>query len=165
MSKFKSKEELLNEIMKERTLLEELLAVIPDSQKTVAVVDGMSVKDFLAHRTEWGEMMNSWYAEAKAGKQPAVPTKKYKWNQLKELNADIHERHKNDSLKKVTTDFKRVHNALFKLISQMSEEELFSKKYYEFTGVSDLATYVNSSTASHYRSARRHIAKWWRQQS
>jgi hypothetical protein len=51
------------------------------------------------------------------------------------------------------------------MLDEITEAELFTKKYYAFTGKSDLATYVNASTASHYRSARRHISKWWRQQN
>ena len=165
MSRFTSKQQLLDDIVKERQALEDLLASIPEGDKTIEVVDGMSVKDFLAHRTEWGRMMIRWYEDAKAGKTPAVPTEKYKWNQLKELNADIHERFKNTPLAEVEADFNEVHDKLYTLISNMSEDELLQKKYYDFTGTSDLATYVNSATASHYRSARRHIQKWWKQRA
>ena len=164
MSRFTTKQQLLDEITKERGLFEELLASIPDAKKSVEVTDGMSVKDFLAHRTEWGRMMLRWYTDAKAGRTPAVPTEKYKWNQLKELNADIQARFKDVPLKTIEADFASVHDELYKLIESMTDEELFTKKFYSFTGVSDLATYVNSSTASHYRSARRHIQKWWKQQ-
>ena len=46
---------------------------------------------------------------------------------------------------------------------QKTEEELFTRRYYAFTGSSDLATYVNSATASHYRSAELIlIRRWWK---
>lgn len=162
MSKFTSKGEFMEEIVKERSKLEELLTKIPDDEKQVEVVDGMTVKDFLAHRTEWGRMMIRWYQEARAGGQPAVPTEKYKWNQLKELNAEIHERFAETPLNEVEAEFARVHDELYHLIEGLSEEELFTKKRFTFTGSSDLVTYLNSATASHYRSARRHIARWWK---
>lgn len=162
MSKFKTKEEFLSEIDKERAKFEDLLVEIPDDQKLVEVIDGMSVKDFLAHRAEWGRMMTRWYEEAVDGGQPAVPTEKYKWNQLKELNADIHQRFSDTPLAEVEEGFDDVHDRLREMIEQMSEEELFTRKYYDFTGTSDLVTYLNSATASHYRSARRHIARWWK---
>ena len=92
MSRFTTKQELIDDVVKERGLLEALLTQIPDDDKLVEVTDGMSVKDFLAHRTEWGRMAIRWYEEAKDGGAPAVPTEQYKWNQLKELNADIHGR-------------------------------------------------------------------------
>ena len=165
MSKFTTKQELGDEVAKERRLLSELLAQIPDEQKLVEVTDGMSVKDFLAHRAEWGRMMIGWYAEAKAGGSPAVPSERFKWNQLKELNAWIHDGFAEDSLPEVEQWFVDVQDLLDQMLEEITEEELFAKKYYAFTGKSDLATYVNASSASHYRSARRLIGKWWRQQN
>ncbi len=61
--------------------------------------------------------------------------------------------------------FKKVHDELYMLIESMSEKELLEKNVYNFTRSSDLATYVNSATASHYRSARHHINKWWKTRS
>lgn len=162
MSRFKTKQQFIDEVTKERKLFEELLNSIPEAMKIVEVVDGMSVKDFLAHRTEWGRMMIRWYEEAKSGKSPAVPTEEFKWNQLKELNKAIFDRDKDIPLKKIEQEFRQVHDHLFSLLESMTEAELFEKKYYSFTGTSDLVTYMNSATASHYRSARRHIQKWWK---
>lgn len=122
----------------------------------------MSVKDFIAHRTEWGRMMIRWYEETRSGGVPAVPTEQYKWNQLKELNADIYRRFAETPLGRIEAEFEEVHDRLYRMIEAMSAEELFTKRYYGFTGTSDLVTYLNSATASHYRSARRHIGKWWR---
>lgn len=165
MSRFKSKKELVDDILKERELLKALLKEIPDSKKKVVITDGMSVKDFLAHRAEWGAMMIRWYTEAKKNKKPDVPTKEYKWNQLKELNAAVHKKYKSKSLADVERYFNRTHNKLFKLIERTTEKELFTKNHLNFTGSSDLATYVNSATAAHYRSARRIIQKWWKKQT
>ena len=162
MSKFTSKQQFVDEIVKERTKLEDLLGQIPAEDKLIEVTDGMTVKDFLAHRTEWGRMMIRWLHEAREGKTPAVPTERFRWNQLKELNAEIHDRFELMSLDQVEREFNSVHDRLFQLVQTTTEDELFTKQYYTFTGSSDLVTYLNSATASHYRSARRHIQKWWR---
>ncbi len=162
MSRFKTKQAFIEDIEKEWELLTNLLEDIPKKSKTEVVIDGMSIKDFLAHRAEWGRMMIQWYKTAKSGETPAVPTEKYKWNQLKELNADIFKRFKNTSLRKIESDLKEVHDELYKIVKKATDKELFEKNVYSFTGASDLATYLNSSTAAHYRSARRHIQKWWR---
>lgn len=161
MSRFKSKQEFVDEIIKEQEKLDELLATIPKNRMLDIVVDDMSTKDLLAHRTEWGRMMIRWYTEAKSGVTPAVPTEKFKWNQLKELNADIYDRFKDTELDAVLSNFKKVQEELLALVKGCDEDELLEKKFYKFTGVSDLATYFNSATASHYRSARKHINKWW----
>ena len=164
MSRFATKQELLDDIVKERGKLETLLDEIPEERKLDEVVDGMTVKDFIAHRTEWGRMAIRWYTEARAGEQPAVPTERYKWNQLKDLNAEIQRRFAEVPLERIEDEFAVVHDRLYRLIADATEEELFTKDYYSFTGKSDLATYMNSATASHYRSAYRHISKWWRVQ-
>jgi hypothetical protein len=162
VSRFQSKDELVIDIAKERVRLDELLAEIPAERKTEEVVDGLSVKDLLAHRTEWSRMMIRWYTKARAGGTPAVPTEQFKWNQLKELNANIQVRFADVPLDEIEQNFGAVQDDLDALVAGMTEEELFTKKYYAFTGSSDLATYVNSATASHYRSAARLIRKWWK---
>jgi len=162
VSRFASKAELLEEIREERLRLEALLAEIPPEAKLEEVTDGMSVKDFLAHRAEWGRMMIAWYEAAKAGKPVAVPSERFKWNQLDALNAEIHERFADTPLAAVERDFAKVHDRLAAMVEEMSEDELFTKHHFAFTGTSDLATYVNSASAAHYRSAGKHIRKWWK---
>lgn len=164
MPKPTNKKELLLEIKRERAKFEALLAEIPPAQRGREVCDGMSVKDFLAHRAEWGAMMIRWYQEAASGEESFVPHKDYKWSQLPELNASIARRYRRMSLKRVEKMFDEVHDELFELVSSMSNRELYNKGVYAFTKSSNLATYVNSATAAHYRSAGKHIRKWWKAQ-
>lgn len=158
MSRFTNRQQLLDEILKERKKLETLLRAIPSEAKTIVIVDGTSVKDFLAHRTEWGKMVLKWYKETKAGKTPAVPHKNYKWNQLTELNAVIYDEYKDVPLATIERNFTRVHNQLFTLAETATEKELFEK----FINNHGLAAYLNSCTAAHYRSAYKYINKWWK---
>ena len=160
MPKPTNKIELLAEITKERGLLESLLETIPKKSKTTKFCEGMSVKDFLAHRAEWGAMMILWYEEAESGETPDVPHKNYKWNQLPELNASIQKKYEKASLAKVEAYFKKTHDDLFDLVSKLSEKELYEKGVFSFTKSTNLAAYVNSATAAHYRSAAKHIRKW-----
>jgi len=161
MSRWKSREQLLAEITKERAKFETLLADIPVNEKIKEVTDGMSVKDFLAHRTEWAKMMLSWHKDISAGKSPAVPHKDYKWNQLKELNAVIFEKYKDTSLKTIERNFKKVHDELYKLAETVPESVLLTP----FINSTDLASYINSASAAHYRSAYKYINKWWKGRS
>ena len=54
MSRFATKEELLEDAAGALSKLNRLLATIPPRAKLDEVTDGMSTKDFLAHRAEWG---------------------------------------------------------------------------------------------------------------
>lgn len=122
----------------------------------------MSTKDFLAHRTEWGRMALSWLAEARAGGSPAVPAEGYSWGQLDELNAEIHDRFADIPLGEAESAFEAVNSELTLTIEGCSDDELFTKHHYDFTGSSDLATYLTSATGGNYRSAYKHINRWWR---
>lgn len=163
MSRFDTKDELLTDARTARAKLEALLERIPpDAKATEVVIDDLTTKDLIAHRTEWGRMMLGWYAAATDGGIPAVPAEGYTWRQLPELNAEIRSRFADDDLGDVEAAFASVHDELDRTIAACSEEELFTKRYYSFTGSSDLATYFTSATGGHYRSAYKHINRWWR---
>ncbi len=162
MSRFTTKAELMRDASDAWARLQDLLASIPDAAKTVEVIDSMSIKDFLAHRAEWGRMMVGWYREASIVGEPAVPTEQYGWNQLGELNAEIHERFLHVPLDELEGELAAVHAELMQLIEGCTEDELFTRRFYAFTKTSDLATYFTSATGGHYRSAYKHINKWWR---
>ncbi len=162
VSRFSTRAELLEDADGARRKLEDLISRIPDEALVIEVTDGMSTKDFLAHRTEWGRMMIQWYTEAADGGSPAVPSDRHTWRDLPALNAEIHERFADISPTDARTQFVEVHDALRALIASCTDDELFTKHHYEFTGSSDLATYFVSATGGHYRSAYKHINRWWR---
>ena len=162
MSRFSTKEDLLADAAAARVKLEGLLDEIPDTAKLEPIVDGMSVKDFITHRTEWGRMMINRYNEAAAGGTPAVPAEGYTWGQLNELNAEIHTRFAGTRLDEAESRFTRTNDELFALINGCSEDELFEKRFYSFTGTTDLAAHFTSATGGNYRSAYKHINRWWR---
>ena len=164
MARATSKSQLLDEIARERRKLDELLASIPADRKLEEVADGLSVKDLLAHRTEWGRMLLGWYDEARAGRVPAVPSADFKWNQLPALNAQIQQRSAGVPLEQVEADFAAVHDRLCTVVEAMEEDELFGAHYYPFTGNTTLAAYVTSASAAHDRSATKLIRRWWRAQ-
>jgi len=161
MARATSKSQLLDEIARERRRLEELLASIPADRKVEEVAYGLSVKDLLAHRTEWARMLLHWYDQARAGSVPAVPSAEFKWNQLPALNAQIQRRFSDVPLERVEKDFVDVHDRLYTVVAAMTEDELFGRRHYSFTGSTTLAAYVTSASAAHYRSATKLIRRWW----
>lgn len=165
MGPYTTKQQLRDEIVRERAKLDDLLARIPPEDELLEVTDGMSVKDLLAHRAGWGRMLTARYLEARAGGTPAVPSERWGWNHLPELDAEIRRRYADRPLEDVERDFREVHDSLPALLDGMSDDEPFERRHLSFTGSSDLAAYVNPATAAHYRSARTHIARWWRERS
>ena len=45
---------------------------------------------------------------------------------------------------------KKTHKEVMKLIDTFSNDELFSKKHFEWTGTTTLGSYCVSATSSHY---------------
>jgi hypothetical protein len=121
--------------------------------------NGRSTKDNLAHVYAWQLMMLTWYNEGMANKNPAMPAPGYTWKDSPKLNQEIDKKYKKTPLSKLIKEITKTHKQLIKLMNKHSEEELFTKKKYSWTGSSSLAVYLRLSTYSHYDWALKKIKK------
>ncbi|MCL4271338.1 MAG: ClbS/DfsB family four-helix bundle protein [Anaerolineales bacterium] len=160
MSKPITKQEVIESAQKERTALEDYLATLTPEQMTQPNVIGeWAVKDVLAHLFAWEGMVMQWYETGKKGKLPAVPSEKYNWGQLPQLNHEIFLEHRDQPLAEVLKTFKSSYKKILKMIESIPEQELFTRNVYPWTNNNLLAAYFVSSTSSHYRWARTTIRK------
>ena len=113
-----------------------------DRDKTVA--------DVLCHLHEWHLMMENWYKIGMAGKKPAIPAEGVTWQTLPVLNHRIWEKYKGTDLKSAVALLKKSHKKIMDMIGKHTDDELFTKKKYEWTGTTSLGAYFISSTSSHY---------------
>jgi hypothetical protein len=104
-------------------------------------------------------MMLEWYEIGMKDKKPEMPAKGYTWKTVPELNRKILEKYRNVELKKVREDLNLSYQQLQKVIEQHSNEELFEKKRYKWTGTTSLGSYLISATSSHYDWAYKLIKK------
>ena len=109
-----------------------------------------NLRDVLAHLVEWHHMMQRWYGEGMANTQPKIPAEGYTWQTLPALNRRIWEQAQAISLDEARANLATTHEAMMGLITAHSDEELFTKKRYKWTGTTSLAAYLISSTSSHY---------------
>ncbi|MDR0497501.1 MAG: ClbS/DfsB family four-helix bundle protein [Treponema sp.] len=109
-----------------------------------------TVSDVICHLHEWHLMMANWYKIGMSGKKPAIPAEDVTWQTLPVLNRRIWEKYKGTDLKKAITMFKKSHKDILALIDKHSNDELFAKKKYHWTGTTSLGAYFISSTSSHY---------------
>lgn len=160
MSKPITKQEVIESAQKERAALEDYLATLTPEQMTQSNVIGeWAVKDVLAHLFAWERMVMRWYEAGKKGKLPAVPSEKYNWGQLPQLNHEIFLEHRDKSLAEILRTFKSSYKKILKMIESIPEKELFTRNIYAWTNNNLLAAYFVSSTSSHYRWARTTIRK------
>lgn len=162
------KKELLAEIERERTALDETLALLSAREMTRAGVTrgGWSVKDVLAHLIEWQQMNLDWYAAGARGEKPAMPAPGYTLRELPRLNQMIYRKHHRRSLQAVLRDYESYHQRMVELIESLPDSDLITLEKFSWTGPSwTLSDYLRASTAAHYLWARKRIKRWWRAQS
>jgi len=168
MGKRLPKKALVDEIQRERTALNETLALLTPRQMTMPGVTrgGWSVKDVLAHLVEWQQMNLDWYAAGLRGEKPAMPAPGYTLRELPRLNQMIYRKHHRRSLKAVLNDYETYHQRIVELIESVPEADLITLERFSWTGPSwTVSDYLRASTAAHYLWARKRIKRWWRSNS
>ena len=109
-----------------------------------------TIADVICHLHEWHLMMETWYKVGMSGKKPAIPAEGYTFQTLPKLNQKIWEKNKGTELKKSITMFKKSYKDVMALIEKHNDDELFTKKKYQWTGTTSLGSYFISATSSHY---------------
>jgi hypothetical protein len=161
MSKYKSKQQLLDEISKEKHVLDKVLESVDRTKLCLAgaCVD-WSIKDLICHLAEWQEMVLSWYETGLAGKSPEVPGKGYKWSQLPELNKEIYKKYKNITWEEAQQFFQKSEAKIMIVIAKLEEETLLKPALYPWMKQNTLIAYFGSCTSSHYKWATGIIKKF-----
>lgn len=118
-----------------------------------------NISDLLAHLHEWHLMFLEWYNIGMSGQKPEMPAKGYSWKTLPDLNQKIWEHYRNTSYEESRSMFENSFNDVFSIIEKHSNEELFEKKRYKWTGTTSLGAYLISATSSHYDWAFKLIKK------
>ncbi|WP_339925494.1 ClbS/DfsB family four-helix bundle protein [uncultured Cyclobacterium sp.] len=109
-----------------------------------------NIKDVLAHLHQWHLLMLEWYRVGMNGGKPTIPFPGFTWKTLPELNKKIREENKDVPLMEVLNLLHHSHLEIHKIMDKHSDEELFEKKRYHWTGTTSLAAYLISNTSSHY---------------
>ncbi|MFK7736269.1 MAG: ClbS/DfsB family four-helix bundle protein [Pirellulaceae bacterium] len=121
-----------------------------------------NVRDVLAHLHEWQVMMAAWYEIGMEGSKPDMPAKGYTWKTTADLNAEIWAKYQKTSLKQIGKKLDVSHDLLRKIISSHTNEELFTKCRYAWTGTTSLGSYLTSATSSHYDWSLKVLARYAR---
>lgn len=118
-----------------------------------------NIRDVLMHLHHWHLMMLEWHTIGMKGEKPDMPAKGYTWKTTPELNRWIWEKYNDTSLEDAKVNFKSSYKKIRSLIEKHSDEELFEKKRYKWTGTTSLGSYLVSVTSSHYDWAIKLIKK------
>jgi hypothetical protein len=153
MPRPKSKSELLELSQSNYKKLLELVNAYSKEEVNRTFPEGTmnrNVRDVLAHLHHWHIMLQEWYNVGMQGRKPDMPAKGYKWNELPDLNKKIREIYQDVSLDEVKVILQKSYLDIQIMIHEHTDEELFEKKQYKWTGSTSLSAYLISNSSSHY---------------
>lgn len=109
-----------------------------------------NLRDVLIHLYEWQQLLLTWVHSNQEGHERPFLPEPYNWKTYGELNVAFWKRHQKTSLEEATRLLKQSHREVLVLIEVFSNDELFTKGIYKWTGGTSLGSYFVSSTSSHY---------------
>jgi hypothetical protein len=164
MTRPTTKSALLSQAQDNFSRLFALIAPLSEQERALpGVNDVWAVKDVLAHLYAWHRLFLTWYEEGMQGQKPPMPAPGYSWKTTPALNESIFQKYREEPEPRLRTLLEETHQEILALLEGHSEEEIFTKKLYAWTGTTSLGSYAISATASHYHWAYELIRKWVRQ--
>ncbi len=131
-----------------------------EQEKTFAFEDrDRNIRDVLVHLYEWHQLLIGWVKSNQSGITTSFLSEPYNWKTYPQMNTELWQKHQDTSYSKSIELIKKSHRDVMLLIKQYSDEELFTKKYFSWTGTTSLGSYCVSATSSHYDWAIKKIKK------
>lgn len=121
-----------------------------------------NIRDILTHLHHWHLMFLDWYEVGMKGEKPAMPASGYTWRTLPALNQEIWKKYQQTDYQTAKKLLEGSFKDVQRLIEKHTDEELFTKKRYHWTGSTSLGSYLVSATSSHYDWAIKTLKKYKR---
>ena len=157
-----SKGELLTVSQANYKKLNQLIDSLPAEEQIREFPPGTlnrNIRDVLGHLHHWHLMFLNWYEKGMKGEKPEMPAPGYTWKMTPQLNQWIWEEYRETDLSDVKKQLNQSYSKIQQIIENHSNEELFEKKRYKWTGSTSLGAYLISATSSHYDWAFKLIKK------
>ena len=116
-----------------------------------------NIRDVLAHLYEWHQLLLNWVPSNQAGNSINFLPEPYNWKTYPQMNVEFWKKHQTTSYERAVELLTNSHSETMKLIDTFSTEQLFTKKYFSWTGSTSLGSYCVSATSSHYDWAMKKI--------
>jgi hypothetical protein len=118
-----------------------------------------NARDVLMHLHSWHEMLIKWYKDNMAGKKTTFLPEGFGWRDTPKLNAEFWVDYQGVSLEEAKKLVRKSHGEVMNIVKRHSNEELFGKGVYKWTGGTTLGAYLISATSSHYDWAMKLLKK------
>jgi len=140
-----------------------LIDTMSDGQQNATFTDEMAaagkeahwsrdknLRDVLVHLYEWHQLLLNWINANRNGEAKPFLLEPYNWKTYPAMNVEFWKKHQNTPLLEAKNVLKESHKNVIALIDSFSNDELFAKKSFAWTGTSTLGAYCVSATSSHY---------------
>lgn len=118
-----------------------------------------NIRDILIHLYEWHQLLLNWIQSNQSGKTISFLPEPYNWKTYPAMNESFQKKHETTSYEQAKEMLLKSHQQVMDLICTFSNEELFTKAYFSWTGTTSLGSYCVSATSSHYEWAIKKIKK------
>jgi hypothetical protein len=170
MPRSTTKQELITAATTQFDKLFAMIDAIPESEQTaVFCFDAdaagkeahwkrdKNIRDVLVHLYEWHQLLLNWVAANQSGENKPFLPEPYNWKTYGNMNVGFWEKHQGTNYEHSRNMLNESHAAVLDLIARFTDEELFEKKYFSWTGTTSLGSYCVSATSSHYDWAQKKI--------
>lgn len=118
-----------------------------------------NIRDVLVHLYEWHQLLLNWVHSNQAGVKADFLPAPYNWKSYPQMNVEFWAKHQSTPLDDAVAKLLTSHADVMRLIESFTDEELFVKRHFPWTGTTNLGSYCISAAASHYDWAIRKIKK------
>ena len=136
-----------------------LIDSMSEEEQTAAFVfedRDKNIKDILVHLYEWHRLLLNWVNLNQNGDTKPFLPEPYNWKTYPAMNVEFWKKHQGTLYGKAKTMLEESHKKVMDLIETFSDEELFTKKYFSWTGTTHLGSYCIST---HYDWAMKKLKK------
>ena len=109
-----------------------------------------NVRDVLVHLYEWHQLLLNWINSNRNGKTKPFLPDPYNWKTYPTMNVEFWKKHQSTPLIEAKKMLTESHKNVMALIDTLSNDELFAREAFSWTGTSTLGAYCVSATSSHY---------------
>lgn len=121
------------------------------------------IKDVLIHLYEWHQLMIAFVKDNLVGKNKPFLPAPYNWKTYGQMNVTFVQKHAKTTLEEAKELLKTSHAQVMDLIETFTNDQLFSKNVFPWSGNNALGSYFVSTMSSHYdwgiKKLKAHIRK------
>ena len=120
------------------------------SKKELHWARDRNLRDVLIHLYEWHQLLLKWVNSNMAGQSASFLPEPYNWKAYGQMNIEFWQKHQETELAAAKQLVQESHKALLELAKGFTNEALFTKQYFDWTGTTTLGSYCVSAMPSHY---------------